>query len=93
MLTTARTGEVIGATWSEFDLEAGVWLLPGERMKGGEDHTVHLVPRALEILEAQKKLASTHVFPSPVLDDSPPADCMTAGYEPRTKIAIWDSCH
>ena len=71
MLTTARTGEVIGATWSEFDFEAAVWLVPGERMKGGEDHTVHLVPRALEILEAQKKLGSTSVFPSPVLDDSP----------------------
>ena len=70
-LTAARTGEVIGATWSEFDLEAGVWIVPGERMKGGEDHTVHLVPRAIEILEAQQKLGTTHVFPSPVLDDSP----------------------
>ena len=71
MLTTARTGEVLGATWSEFDLDAAIWLVPGERMKGGEDHTVHLVPRALEILESQKKLGMTHVFPSPVLDDSP----------------------
>lgn len=71
VLTAARTGEVLGATWPEFDLEAGVWLVPGERMKGGEDHTVHLVPRAIEILEAQKKLGTTSVFPSPVLDDSP----------------------
>lgn len=71
MLTAARTGEVLGATWPEFDLEAGVWFVPGERMKGGEDHTVHLVPRAIEILEAQKKLGTTHVFPSPVLDGSP----------------------
>jgi integrase len=71
MLTTARTGEVIGATWPEFDLEAGVWVVPAERMKGSEDHTVHLVPRAIEILEAQKKLGTTYVFPSPVLDDSP----------------------
>jgi integrase len=71
MLTTARTGEVLGATWPEFDLTAGVWLVPGERMKGGEAHTVHLVPRAIEILEAQQKLGTTYVFPSPVLDDSP----------------------
>jgi integrase len=71
VLTAARTGEVLGATWSEFDLDAGVWLVPGERMKGGEDHTVHLVPRAIEILEAQQKLGMTYVFPSPVLDDSP----------------------
>lgn len=71
VLTTARTGEVLGATWPEFDLETGVWLVPGQRMKSGEDHTVHLVPRAIEILEAQKKLGQTFVFPSPVLDDSP----------------------
>ena len=71
VLTTARTGEVLGATWPEFDLEAGVWLVPGERMKGGEDHTVHLTARAVEILEAQQKLGSTYVFPSPVLEDSP----------------------
>ena len=71
MLTTARTSEALGATWPEFDLDAAVWLVPGERMKGGEDHTVHLVPRAIEILEAQKKLGTTYAFPSPVLDDSP----------------------
>ena len=71
ILTTARTGEVLGATWPEFDLEAGVWLVPGERMKGGEAHTVHLVPRAIEIIEAQKQLGTTYAFPSPVLDDSP----------------------
>jgi len=71
VLTTARTGEVLGATWPEIDLEAGVWLVPGERMKGGEDHTVHLTARAVEILEAQQKLGSTYVFPSPVLEDSP----------------------
>jgi len=71
VLTTARTGEVLGATWPEFDLDAAVWLVPGERMKGGEDHTVHLAARAIEILEAQKMLGMTHVFPSPVLDDSP----------------------
>jgi integrase len=71
MLTAARTGEVLGATWPEFDLLAGVWLMPGERMKGGEDHTVHLVPRALEILAEQKRLGATYFFPSPVLDDSP----------------------
>ena len=71
VLTTSRTGEVIGAAWPEFDLEAGVWLVPGARMKGGEDHTVHLCVRALEILEEQKELGTTYVFPSPVLDGSP----------------------
>jgi len=65
MLTAARTGEVIGATWDEFDLQACIWTVPGKRMKGGEQHVVHLVPRAIEILRAQAELGSVYVFPSP----------------------------
>jgi integrase len=70
MLTAARTGESIGATWSEFDLDGAQWVVPDLRMKGGELHTVHLVLRAVEILREQKKLGSIYVFPSPVLDDA-----------------------
>jgi integrase len=29
ILTAARTGEVVGATWSEIDLLAAVWTVPG----------------------------------------------------------------
>jgi integrase len=65
VLTTARTGEVIGATWPEFDLPSCVWLVPAARMKGGEDHTVHLSARAVEILHEQLKLGSAYPFPSP----------------------------
>jgi integrase len=65
MLTAARTGEVIGATWDEFDLQARVWTVPGKRMKGGELHVVHLVPRAIELLRAQAELGSVYAFPSP----------------------------
>lgn len=32
VLTAARTGEVIGATWAEIDLYAQVWIIPKERM-------------------------------------------------------------
>lgn len=70
MLTAARTGESIGATWPELDLDGALWVIAGERMKGGEIHTVHLVPRAVEILREQKKLGSSFVFPSPMLEDS-----------------------
>jgi hypothetical protein len=35
ILTASRTGEVIGATWAEIDLEARLWTIPGSRMKGG----------------------------------------------------------
>jgi integrase len=50
ILTGARTGEIINARWSEFDLAAGVWTIPASRMKMGVEHRVPLAPRALEIL-------------------------------------------
>jgi integrase len=71
LLTAARTGEVIGATWSEFDLEAGVWTVPAERMKGGEAHAVYLSERAVEIVKAMRELGHSYVFPSHALDGSP----------------------
>lgn len=54
ILAAARTGEVIGAKWTEIDLEAKVWIIPGERMKSGIEHRVPLSARALAILEEMK---------------------------------------
>jgi len=71
VLTAARTGEVIGATWGEFDLQAAAWLVPGRRMKGGQPHTVALSPRALAIVTAAQEWGQDYVFPSPALDGSP----------------------
>jgi integrase len=56
ILTAARSGEVRGAHWSEMDLEAAEWRIPGERMKAGQAHIVPLVPAAIGILESLKKL-------------------------------------
>jgi integrase len=52
ILTACRTGEMRGATWREIDLDARVWVVPGDRIKSGVEHRVPLSPRALEILEA-----------------------------------------
>ena len=71
MLTIARTGESIGATWPEFDLDGATWTIPGERMKGGELHMVHLVPRAVEIVKGLQGLHATYLFPSPMVADQP----------------------
>jgi integrase len=57
ILTAARTGEVIGAKWGEFDLVEKTWTIPAERMKGGREHRVPLSVRALEILAEMKPLA------------------------------------
>ncbi|HLH98025.1 MAG TPA: integrase arm-type DNA-binding domain-containing protein [Xanthobacteraceae bacterium] len=50
ILTAARTGETIGATWEEIDLEAKTWTVPAGRIKGGREHKVPLSDRALEVL-------------------------------------------
>ena len=50
ILTAARTGEVLGATWAEIDLEAALWIVPGERMKAGKDHRVPLSEPAISLL-------------------------------------------
>jgi integrase len=55
ILTASRTREVLGATWGEFDLDAGLWTVPAERMKGGRIHRVPLSARAIELLKAQPR--------------------------------------
>jgi integrase len=52
VMTAARSGEVLGATWSEIDLDAAVWTIPATRMKSGKEHRVPLAPAALELLRA-----------------------------------------
>lgn len=64
VLTAARTSEALLAEWSEVDVAAGVHVVPGERMKKGEQHTAFLSPRALEILQGQEGQDARYVFPS-----------------------------
>lgn len=66
ILTAARSGEVLGARWPEFDLDEAVWIVPPERMKGGREHRVPLPKQAATML---RKLHETrqqdehYVFP------------------------------
>lgn len=50
ILTAARTGEAMGSTWAEVDLDKALWTIPKERMKAGAEHRVPLSPRAVTIL-------------------------------------------
>ena len=52
ILTAARTGEVLGATWDEIDLETMVWSIPAARMKAGQPHQIPLSAGAIAVLEA-----------------------------------------
>ena len=56
ILTVARTGEVIGARWSEIDLESRLWAVPAERMKGGRVHRVPLSEATIAVLDAMKTI-------------------------------------
>jgi integrase len=51
ILTATRTGETIAAQWSEIDLEAATWTIPGRRMKARSTHTVPLSVQAIEVLK------------------------------------------
>jgi integrase len=65
ILTAARSGEVLGARWSEIDLGKKVWTLPPSRMKGGVQHRVPLSERAVAILRILAKIkADEFVFRS-----------------------------
>jgi integrase len=64
ILTVARTGEVIGARWSEIDLERRVWVIPAERMKAGKEHRAPLSEASASIMEAMQKVREgDYVFP------------------------------
>lgn len=65
MLTGARPSELREATWSEFDREAGLWVVPAERMKKRRTHTVPLSRQALEALKALHAITGAYplLFP------------------------------
>ena len=63
ILTAARSGEVYGAAWQEFDLGEAVWTIPANRMKAAEEHRVPLSQRALEIIkQLSEHKTSDYVF-------------------------------
>src|SRR5664280_762639 len=66
ILTATRTGEVLGARWSEIDMSARVWIISGDRMKAGREHRVPLSDAALAVLEQMRAagLSGDYIFPS-----------------------------
>jgi integrase len=51
ILTAARSGEVLGARWSEIDFAGCTWVVPADRMKGHREHRVPLSQSAVGLLE------------------------------------------
>lgn len=64
ILTAARSGEVRHATLDEIDQDAGLWIVPADRMKARREHRVPLSKRALEVLESiGRHQGSPLIFP------------------------------
>ena len=63
--TFVRTSELIGARWKEFNLEAGEWRIPAERMKMRTLHIVPLSQQSIGLLRELEALtgASELLFP------------------------------
>lgn len=72
VLLLQRRVEIAHMAVSEVDLEAGTWIIPGERMKAGRPHQVPLPPRAIALIRESLAITAertkdpvTVVFPSP----------------------------
>lgn len=63
ILTAVRPGEVRHARWEEFDLDRGLWIIPGQRMKGTKARKAkvdHLVPLPRQAVELLRELHRVH---------------------------------
>jgi integrase len=66
LLTGARSGEVLGARWEQFNLKTGVWVKPAATTKQKSEHEVPLSAPARQLLNELKKKAAKDaefVFP------------------------------
>ncbi|MET3132627.1 integrase [Oxalobacteraceae bacterium GrIS 1.11] len=65
-LVFTRPGELRSAEWTEIDLDAAEWRIPGAKMKMKRDHLVPLSAQAVEILRDVHPMtgAGRFVFPS-----------------------------
>lgn len=64
ILCGTRTGETLGATWAEFDLDAATWTVPAERMKAGKEHRVPLSSAAVQLMRSTPRMeGNPYVFP------------------------------
>lgn len=63
--TFVRTNELIGAAWTEFDLNNALWIIPSGRMKMKAEHVVPLSRQVLAMLKELKEISSGSRFVFP----------------------------
>lgn len=64
-MLACRPSELRCASWSEFDLDAALWLIPATRMKRRREHLVPLPLQAINLLRELHNLTGTYplLFP------------------------------
>lgn len=70
--TASRPGMVRYAEWSEIDLDAGLWSIPGEKMKTGRDHVVPLCTQLVTSLRELHELTGRNKWLFPGIGPSTP---------------------
>jgi integrase len=64
ILTACRSGEVLGARWSEIDLAKRLWTIPASRTKRDKQHAVPLSDASVDVLEAMAAIRDDdRIFP------------------------------
>jgi integrase len=94
-LLFVRPGELRQAEWAEIDIEAGVWRIPGQKMKGRDEHVVPLAKQSLDLFEQARALTGDgrYVFPSirtparPMSENTINAALRRLGYSPDEMTA------
>lgn len=66
LLLAVRKMELLAARWEEFDLEAGVWALPGTRTKSGKAIDIPLPAYAIDLLRELEQITGgrAYLFPA-----------------------------
>lgn len=76
LLTGARRGEAMRASWDQLDLERGTWTKPSHHTKQRKTHVVPLSGPAVELLKSIKETSRGKVvFPGNVDPNTPITDC------------------
>lgn len=66
ILTAVRSQSIRFATWSEVDLGNGVWTIPADHMKSGEEFRVPLSSHAIKLLRGLPVFEGVDlIFPAP----------------------------
>ena len=78
ILTAARSGETLGARWSEIDVAGKTWTVPAARMKAKREHRVPLAKAALVLVGEMAKLRA----------DDDPAGYVFPGMAPGRPLSV-----